>query len=216
MVVSLSSSPTSSEITVPPVRIAISLSISLRLSPYPGAFTATTWKVPRSLLTISVVRASPSTSSAMIRSLAPIFTIFSSTGRRSWMFEIFLSVIRMYGSSRTASIFSISVHMYAERYPLSNCIPSTRSSSVSIVLDSSMVITPSFETFSIASATSSPTSSSEAEIAATLEICERPFTTCELAFMDSTAVSTAFFIPLRITIGFAPAARFFIPSLIIA
>ena len=58
----------------------------------------------------------------------------------------------------------------AEMYPLSNCIPSTRSSSVSIVLDSSIVITPSLETFSIASATMLPTSSSPAEIAATLAI----------------------------------------------
>ena len=36
------------------------------------------------------------------------------------------------------------------------------------------------------------------------------------AFIASTAVSIAFCIPLLITIGFAPAATFFIPSLIIA
>ena len=65
----------------------------------------------------------------------------------------------------------MSVAMYAEMYPLSNCIPSTKSSSVFIVLDSSIVITPSLLTFSIASATISPTSSSPAEIAATLAIC---------------------------------------------
>ena len=56
--------------------------------------------------------------------------------------------------ARVASILSISVAIYAEIYPRSNCIPSTRSSSVCIVLDSSTVITPSLETFSIASATS--------------------------------------------------------------
>ena len=53
------------------------------------------------------------------------------------------SVIKIYGSSNSATIFSISVAMYAEMYPRSNCIPSTRSSSVFIVLDSSIVITPS-------------------------------------------------------------------------
>ena len=115
IVVSFNSRPSSSEITVPFVRIAISFSISFLLSPYPGALTATTLNVPLNLLTIRVVRASPSTSSAMISSLAPIFTICSRIGRISWMLEIFLSVIRMYGSSRFASILSISVHIYADR-----------------------------------------------------------------------------------------------------
>ena len=110
----------------------------------------------------------------------------------------------------------MSVAMYAEMYPLSNCIPSTRSSSVCMVLLSSMVITPSPDTFSIASATSCPTSSSPAEIAATLAICSLPFT-LELIFaIDSTAQSVAFFIPFLKMIGLAPAARFFIPALIIA
>ena len=80
---SLSSSPSSSEITVPPVRIAISLSISFLLSPYPGALTATTLNVPLNLLTISVVSASPSTSSAIISNLAPDCTICSRSGRIS-------------------------------------------------------------------------------------------------------------------------------------
>ena len=128
------------------------------------------------------------------------------------MLEIFLSVIRIYGSSSTASILSISVHIYAERYPLSNCIPSTRSSSVCIVFDSSIVITPSFVTFSIASATRLPTSSSPAEIAATLAICSFPLTFWLISLSASTALSVAFFIPRRSTIGFAPASRFFIPS----
>ena len=86
------------------------------------------------------------------------------------MLLIFLSVISTYGSSKTASILSISVAMYAEMYPRSNCIPSTKSNSVCMVFDSSIVITPSFDTFSIASATKFPTSSSPAEIAATFAI----------------------------------------------
>ena len=66
-IVALSSlRPISSEITVPPVRIAISCSMALRRSPKPGALIASTLIVPRSLLTTSVASASPSTSSAMI------------------------------------------------------------------------------------------------------------------------------------------------------
>ena len=57
--------------TVPPVRIAMSSSIALRRSPKPGAFTAAALSPPRSLLTTSVARASPSTSSAMINSGLP-------------------------------------------------------------------------------------------------------------------------------------------------
>ena len=132
------------------------------------------------------------------------------------MLLIFLSVIRMYGSSRVASIFSISVDMYAEMYPRSNCIPSTRSSSVCMVLDSSTVITPSLETFSIASATSCPTCSSLAEIAATLAICSLPLIVWLIFLIASTATSVAFFIPFLRMIGLAPAARFFIPSCTIA
>ena len=130
--------------------------------------------------------------------------------------EIFLSVIRMYGSSRFASILSISVAIYAEIYPRSNCIPSTRSNSVFIVLDSSIVITPSLETFSIASATISPTSVSPAEIAATFAIWSFPVTLLDIFSIASTAVSVAFFIPFLKMIGLAPAARFFIPSCTIA
>ena len=88
-------SPTSSLITWPPVRMAMSCNIALRRSPKPGALTATALKVPRSLLTISVASASPSTSSAMTISGLPICTTFSRMGKRSWMELTFLSVMRM-------------------------------------------------------------------------------------------------------------------------
>ena len=166
MVASLSSYPSSSEITTPPVRIAMSSIIALRLSPNPGAFTATTSSVPLSLLSTRVARASPSTSSATMRRLLPAFMIPSSSGMMSWMLLIFLSVSRMYGLLMTASIFSL-LAMYGERYPLSNCIPSTTSRVVPSVLDSSTVMTPSLPTFSIASAISSPISASLAETEAT-------------------------------------------------
>ena len=65
MVAFSSDRPTSSEITVPPVRVAMSCSMALRRSPKPGALTAATLRMPRMLLTTSVASASPSTSSAI-------------------------------------------------------------------------------------------------------------------------------------------------------
>jgi phosphoribosyl-AMP cyclohydrolase len=55
-----------------------------------------------------------------------------------------------------------------------------------------------------------------ADIEATLAISSRPLTFWLFSLMLSTATSTAFAIPLFRIIGFAPAAMFFIPSLIIA
>src|SRR3974390_2335060 len=65
--------------------MAMSLSISLRRSPKPGAFTAATLSVPRSLLTTRVARASPSTSSAMISIGFVAFAPFSEN--RQQVFE---------------------------------------------------------------------------------------------------------------------------------
>ena len=66
--------------------------MALRRSPKPGALTATTLSVPRSLLTTRVANASPSTSSAMMTSGLPWRTTFSRTGSRSWTLEIFFSI----------------------------------------------------------------------------------------------------------------------------
>src|ERR1700716_1547758 len=63
--------PVSSMIALPPVRIEISSSSALRRSPKPGALTAQALSVPRSLLTTSVARASPSTSSEITSSGLP-------------------------------------------------------------------------------------------------------------------------------------------------
>ena len=102
--------PVSSMMALPPVRIAISSSMDLRRSPKPGAFTAQTMSVPRSLLTTSVASASPSTSSEISSSGLPTRTICSRSGRLpSFMLAIFFSRIRMYGSSRTHSMRSASV-----------------------------------------------------------------------------------------------------------
>ena len=68
---SFNSYPNSSDITVPPVSIAISSNICFLLSPNPGALTATTSNVPLNLLTTNVDSASPSTSSAIINNFLP-------------------------------------------------------------------------------------------------------------------------------------------------
>ena len=73
----------------------MSSSIALRRSPKPGAFTAATLSVPRSLFTTSVASASPSVSSEMISSGRPLRETASSTGSRSFMLLIFFSWIRM-------------------------------------------------------------------------------------------------------------------------
>ena len=87
----------------------MSVSMASRRSPKPGALTATDLKVPRILLTTSVARASPSTSSAMIASGLLVCMTFSSSGSRSLTVEILEETRRMYGSSSSASIRSASV-----------------------------------------------------------------------------------------------------------
>ena len=62
--------------------------IALRRSPKAGALTAATLKVPRILLTTRVESASPSTSSARMKSGLPVPMTFSSTGSSSWIEEI--------------------------------------------------------------------------------------------------------------------------------
>ena len=69
----------------------MSSSIALRRSPKPGAFTAQAFRVPRSLLTTSVARASPSTSSEISSSGLPARTVCSSSGSRSFILLIFFS-----------------------------------------------------------------------------------------------------------------------------
>ncbi len=92
----------------------MSLSISLRRSPNPGALTAATFSVPRSLLTTRVASASPSISSAMMRIGRPVRTTCSSTGMRSAMALIFFSVMRMNGSSSSPTMRAGSVTKYGE------------------------------------------------------------------------------------------------------
>ena len=99
--------PISSLMTVPPVRIGdVAEHLLAPVAEARGLDGRAPEIVPRSLFTTSVASASPSTSSAMISIGLPCRTAFSSAGSMSWTLEIFLSVIRMSGSSRTASIRS--------------------------------------------------------------------------------------------------------------
>ena len=106
---------------------------------------------------------------------------------------------------------------YGDRYPRSNCIPSTTSSSLSRVLPSSTVITPSLPTFSIASAMIEPIGSSPlAEMAPTCAIAMLSLVGFDSERNPSTARTTALSMPRLRSIGFIPAATAFSPSRIIA
>ena len=78
------------------------------------------------------------------------------------------------------------------------------------------MITPSFPTFSIASAIKCPTLSEADETAATCAIASFESTTVEILCNSSTAAFVANSIPRRIPKGLAPAVTFFNPSRTIA
>ena len=90
--------------------------------------------------------------------------------------------------------------------PLSKRMPSVTSSSRPKVLDSSTVTTPSWPTFSRASAMKAPICSSAAEMEAVAAISSWVSTSLASASRRSTTAATAFSIPRRTAIGLAPAA----------
>src|SRR5882762_8177285 len=123
----------------------------------------------------------------------------------------------MYGSSSTELCFSALLMKYGERYPRSNCMPSTRSSSFSSDLPSSTVITPSLPTLSIASEMILPMSKSAfAEMAPTWAISFVVVQGLEIFFSSSTTATTALSMPRLRSIGFMPETTNFMPSLTIA
>src|SRR5215203_2563804 len=96
-------------------------------------------------------------------------------------------------------------------------MPSTTSSSVSRLLASSTVMTPSLPTFSIALARKSPISLSPlAEMVPTWAISAFEVTFLEFFLSSSTTASTARSMPRLRSIGFMPAATDLEPSLTIA
>src|SRR6266566_2068741 len=91
-------------------------------------------------------------------------------------------------------------------------MPSTTSSVVSIVFDSSTVMTPSLPTFFMASAMMPPICLSLlAEMVPTCAIIS-PLTSLWSLLISSTATSTAFSMPRLRAVGLAPAATVFTPS----
>jgi hypothetical protein len=107
----------SAVITFAHVSIAISFIIAFLLSPNPGILTASTLSTHFNLLSIIVVRASHSMSSAIItRSFFPDCIRCSRRGRRSFIFDILLSVIRIGALFSVAVIFSVSSTIYGLRY----------------------------------------------------------------------------------------------------
>src|SRR5438874_10856336 len=106
-----------------------------------------------------------------------------------------------------------SVTKYGERYPRSNCMPSTTSSVVSRPFASSPVMTPSLPTFSIASAMMLPMVVSPlAEMMPTWAISLWSLVGFESFFSSSTMAMTAFSMPRLISIGLLPAATSLEPS----
>src|SRR5215217_2993465 len=91
-------------------------------------------------------------------------------------------------------------------------MPSVNSRSRPNVWPSSTFTTPSLPTFSIASAMTSPISSSPAEIVATRAIWSLPEISVDCSLMFATIWSTAVSMPFLRASGFAPAATFFRPS----
>mmetsp|Transcript_19466 Transcript_19466/g.53472 ORF Transcript_19466/g.53472 Transcript_19466/m.53472 type:complete len:340 (+) Transcript_19466:663-1682(+) len=210
---SSSFSPTSSATSSAPVSTARSWRIALRLSPKPGAFTAATFRPPRSLLTISSAKASPSMSSAMMRSGLCTLATCSRIGRMDCTDEIFFSWSRINGlSSSTFCAFAF-VMKYGEMYPLSSFIPSTTSSSWCMVFPSETVIVPSLPTFSKASVIMPPICSSPfAAMVATLLMLSGELIIVACAAKSSSTIFTAWSMPRLMSIGFMPAATALQPS----
>ena len=106
--------PTSSVITCPPVKTAISFKLFFLLSPKPGALTAQILKLPLNLFNTNVASASESTSSAMISNGLCYYTTFSSNGRSGYIVDIFFSYIKIKGRSSSHVISLESVTKYGE------------------------------------------------------------------------------------------------------
>jgi len=99
------------------VKIAISFNISFFLSPNQGAFTPSMFNTHFNLFKIIVVNASHSISSAIItKSFFHSPSNCSKRGIKSFVDEIFPSVISIRASLNSLVIFSLFVTMYGEIY----------------------------------------------------------------------------------------------------
>ena len=112
---------------MPPVRIAISWSISLRRSPETGGLDAADPEGAPEVLTIRVDRASPSTSSAIISMGRPILAICSRMGSKPCYVGDLLVVDQDdRGRQDGFHLLGVGDHVGVTQ-PRSNCMPSTTS-----------------------------------------------------------------------------------------
>mmetsp|Transcript_22963 Transcript_22963/g.54886 ORF Transcript_22963/g.54886 Transcript_22963/m.54886 type:complete len:346 (-) Transcript_22963:16-1053(-) len=193
--------------------MAMSCRLAFLLSPKPGALTHTTLRPPRSLLTMKPARASDSTSSATTMSGLDCFAQKSRIWNTCWKLPTLPSTRSTAASSNSVFCVLESVMKYGEMYPRSNFIPSTHSSSSWRVLPSWIVITPSLVTFSMARASSLPTSTSPfAEIVATCWMRSVPWTGCAIFLSSAITSFTDISMPRRTSVGFIPAATALHPS----
>ena len=154
----------------------MSSSMAFRRSPKPGAFTAATFRPPRSLFTTNVASASPSMSSAMMTSGRPDWNhSFQDRQQRLQLGEL------SHGSECTGSrdhtvIFSAVGHEVRGRIAT---IELHTFNNVQLAFEgfaSSTVMTPSLPTFCMACAIMAPTSASPlAEIVPTCAISSDVF-----------------------------------------
>ena len=152
-----------------------------------------------------------SRSSAIIRSGFAVCTTCCKRFKTSWILEIFWSVTRIYGFSISAVIFSWSVTIYGEMYPLSYCNPCVTSNVVSKPFPSSTEITPLLPTFSIASDIIFPISSLAEEIDATCSISLFVSTFLDLVKSFSATAFPASSIPSLRNTGLAPFSTYSAP-----
>jgi hypothetical protein len=139
--------------------MAMSCSISLRRSPKPGALTQTVQRAAQ-LVDTRVARASPSTSSAMISSFLPALHELLQQG------QDVLDVGDLLVGEQDIGVVHDGFHLLGVGDQVGREVAAVELhafddfESVSAVLDSSMVMTPSLPTFSMASAISLPMASS--------------------------------------------------------
>jgi len=195
----------------------MSSSMALRRSPKPGALTAQTWSVPRSLFTTSVARASPSTSSAMIEQrLAALGDLLEQReqvldGADLLLVDEDVGVVELGLHAPPASVDEVRREVAACR----TACPRRRRASVSMVLASSTVMTPSLPTFSIASAMIWPMVSSpvggDGGRPARSRRCPSTFL-ADACRARRRWRSTALSMPRCRAVGLAPAVTFLRPS----
>ena len=192
----------------------MSSSIALRRSPKPGALTAVVFRMPRMLLTTSVASASPSTSSAMISSGLPAFATCSSSGRRSRMLLIFLSCRRM-------------IRIFEQRYLLVRIVDEVRRDVAAVELHALDEIELVLEALAVLDGDDAFLADLVHRLGDGLadrlrRRWPRSRPTCAISLLvvhglliflsSSTTAITALSMPRFRSIGFMPAATYFMPS----